>query len=297
MLSSGAASPRRNVTMLTKRVITSAVALPLVLVAVWFNSPVPWFALLMAAWAGASAIEFFRLSGTSRVPFLLYFGTAWTVLLVLAREPVIVSGLRPYLPQDISLLLITAAILLPLLWLLTYSRKNESFAAWAWMLAGVAYLGLLLGYFVALRDVVDGRNWVYLAFLGTFASDTAAFFTGRALGRHKLAPQISPSKTWEGSIGGLLGAALISLVFVPVSFGAVSNPLHIPGTGLFTLLAAGILVAVFGQLGDLVESLFKRNVHAKESGWLLPGHGGALDRVDSVAFAGVVVYYFVWLIR
>jgi phosphatidate cytidylyltransferase len=130
-----------------------------------------------------------------------------------------------------------------------------------------------------------GRNLVFLALATNFGSDTSAFFVGRALGRHKLAPNISPGKTWEGTIAGVFGAIIISLLFtmlIPISY--------------WQAIILGFLVSAFGQLGDLVESLLKRNMKVKDSGGLLPGHGGALDRMDSVVFASVVVYYYAKII-
>ena len=137
---------------------------------------------------------------------------------------------------------------------------------------------------MALRGLDSGRDWVFLALFITFASDTTAFFAGRAWGKHRLAPRISPRKTWEGAVAGVLGAIIASLALV-IFF---NLPLSHWQAGLL-----GLLVSVFGQLGDLAESLFKRNMGVKESGKLLPGHGGALDRIDSVVFASVVAYYFV----
>jgi phosphatidate cytidylyltransferase len=150
------------------------------------------------------------------------------------------------------------------------------------------YVGWLLGYAVALRGITDGRSWVFLALFCTFGSDTAAYFLGRAIGKHKLAPSISPGKTWEGAAGGLLGAMGVALLFLlptPVSLASYLT--------WWQAVIIGSIVSVFGQLGDLVESLFKRNVGAKDSGTLLAGHGGVLDRTDSVMFAVVVVYYWV----
>jgi phosphatidate cytidylyltransferase len=153
-------------------------------------------------------------------------------------------------------------------------------------MAGILYVGWLLSYLVALRGLDNGRNWVFFALFTTFASDTAAFFVGRALGKRRLAPQISPGKTWEGAIGGVFGAIIVSLFFI------LPTPLTLHlNWGQAILL--GLLVSIFGQLGDLVESLFKRNMGAKDSGRLLPGHGGMLDRMDSIIFAGIVVYYYV----
>ncbi len=160
-------------------------------------------------------------------------------------------------------------------------------------------MGWLLSYLVALRGLDsaqtplldEGRNWVFYALTITCISDSAAFFTGRAMGRHPLAPRISPGKTWEGTIGGLVGAAIISLFFI------LPTPLHLDFTWWAAILL-GLVVSVFGQLGDLVESLLKRNMGVKDASHLLPGHGGILDRIDSIVFASIVVYYYViWTIR
>ena len=113
-----------------------------------------------------------------------------------------------------------------------------------------------------------------------------AFFVGKLLGRHRLAPNISPAKTWEGAVGGVLGSILVSLFFV------LPTPLELP-LSYGQAIVLGLLVSVFGQLGDLVESLLKRNMQVKDSGNAIPGHGGFLDRIDSVIFAGVVVYYYI----
>ena len=178
--------------------------------------------------------------------------------------------------------------MLPLIWLLLRPQKEEAFTRWAWTIAGILYVGWLLSYLVALRGLDAGRDWVFFALFTTFASDTTAFFTGRAWGRHRLAPNVSPGKTWEGAIAGVFGAIVVSLVLVML----LSLPLN-----YWQAVLLGLVVSIFGQLGDLVESLFKRNMGVKESGKSMPGHGGFLDRMDSVAFAGVVVYYYViWAI-
>jgi phosphatidate cytidylyltransferase len=284
--------------MLKQRTITAAIGLPVLLAAVWFSRPVPWFTMLVVVVGGAGVVEFYRLSGVARVRSLLLFGTVWTVLAIAARDTSVLTGLGLSMrSEELALLLVTSATVLPLTWMLRRGPRNEAFANWAWCLAGIVYIGLLLGYFVALRQLDEGRNWVYFALLTTFASDTAAFFVGRAWGKRRLAPSISPSKTWEGSVGGLLGACLVGLLFVPATAPWGPNPLQLTVLNYGSAAVLALLVSIVGQLGDLVESLFKRNMGTKDSGRLFPGHGGALDRLDSVAFAGLVVYYFVWLIR
>ena len=265
--------------MLKKRVITGLCGIPLLIAIVWFGEP--WFTILVAIWGLLAVFEFYKMVAASKAPPLTYFGLIWTLLFILS----------PHFDYDtLTPLLLTSAVILPLTWLLVRPQKEGAFAGWAWTIAGLLYIGWLLSYLVALRGQPDGTNWVFLALFATFGSDTSAFFVGRALGKHYLAPSISPGKTWEGAIAGVLGAIIVSLLFIlptPLS-------LHL-NWGQAILL--GLLVSVFGQLGDLVESLLKRNMGVKESGKLIPGHGGFLDRIDSVVFAGVVVYYYmIWTI-
>lgn len=276
--------------MLKKRVITALWGIPLLVAVVWFGEP--WnptlFTVFVAVWALLAAFEFYRLVATSKVSPLTYFGLVCVLLFIVGRNPDVLSALEPHFDIDlITPLLLTATAVLSFVWLLARRQKEGAFAGWAWTMAGILYIGWLLSYLVSLRGLEDGRNWIFLALFTTFASDTAAFFVGRALGRHPLAPSISPGKTWEGAVGGVLGAVLVSLFFV------LPTPLSLnPYLNWGQAILLGLLVSVFGQIGDLTESLLKRNVGVKDSGTLIPGHGGVLDRVDSIVFAGVLVYYF-----
>jgi len=154
--------------------------------------------------------------------------------------------------------------------------------------SGVFYVGWMLSYWVNLRILEDGKGWVYLAILTTFANDTGAFFVGRAWGKHKLASAISPGKTWEGALGGLLSATMGAIIVF-----LILNLLSPLPLGYWQIILLGCLISLCAQLGDLVESLLKRNMEVKESGKLLPGHGGILDRFDSLIFVGAMVYYYV----
>ncbi len=276
--------------MLRKRLISALWSIPLLVAAIWFDKPLPWFTIFVAIYGVLAAFEFYRLVAASKVPPLAYFGLIWTLLFIVSRNSDLLSILKPHF--DLSLLtplLVTSGVLLSLIWSLLRRQKEKAFTGWAWTIAGIIYVGWLLSYLVALRGLDEGRNWVFFALFTNIASDTAAFFTGRALGRHRLAPQISPGKTREGAIGGILGSITVSLFFT------LPTPLSLDlNWGQAMLL--GLLVSIFGQLGDLVESLFKRNMGVKDSGRLIPGHGGVLDRMDSVAFAGIVVYYYALLV-
>jgi phosphatidate cytidylyltransferase len=267
---------------LKRRIITSVIGVPIVVAMVWFDQPIPWFTVLAALWGMGAVNEFYGIVQHSKdISPLKYFGIIWVLLFIVSPY----LSQIPYLNRvNITSLLFATAVIIPLIILLVRRGKENAFANWAWTVAGILYIGWLLSYFVALRNFPDGRGWVFLAILSTFGSDACAYFTGRALGRHKLAPYISPKKTWEGSAGGVVGAIVFSV--------AVTLFFHLPITWWGAIIL-GILVSVFGQLGDLVKSLFKRNMAVKDSGKVLPGHGGLLDRMDSLAFAGVLVYYFV----
>jgi len=269
--------------MLKYRVVTGAVGVPLVILAIWFGDPWPWFTLLIAAAALAGTYEFYKMANfDSREP-LLYLGLLCSLALVLSPH---------YRNPDVLPIVITATILISLIWLLCRPSKEGAFRNWAWTIVGALYVGWMLSHWLSLRGLEDGRNWVYLAILTTFANDTGAFFIGRARGKRKLAPAISEGKTWEGAIGGLICAILGAMVIA-----TVLNLISPFTFRYWQIILLGFLVGLFAQLGDLVESLLKRNMGVKESGNLLPGHGGILDRFDSLIFVGAVVYYYViWVV-
>ena len=272
--------------MLKKRVITALLGIPLLITIIWFGGELG-FTILVAIWGLLAAFEFYRMVAASKVPPLTCFGLVWTLFFILSRDSNLLSLLEPHFNLNLlTPLLLTSTVILSLSWLLLRRQKEGAFIGWAWTIGGILYIGWLLSHFVTLRGLDDGRNWVFLALFTTFASDTAAFFVGRALGKHHLAPHISPGKTWEGAIAGVFAAIVVSLLFT------ISTPLQLPLI-YWQAILLGLLVSVFGQLGDLVESLLKRNMGVKESGRLIPGHGGVLDRIDSVVFAGIVVYYYV----
>jgi len=154
-------------------------------------------------------------------------------------------------------------------------------------LLGLLYIALLLAHFVLMRKMDTGRFLILFTLVAVYFGDTTAFYIGRAYGKRKLAPRISPGKTVEGGLGAVAGS---------VAGAVLSKLLFFPQLPLLHALILGAAVGGIGQLGDLWESLLKRSAQVKDSGSLIPGHGGLLDRIDSVLFAAPLVYYYAWAI-
>ncbi|MEE9542540.1 MAG: phosphatidate cytidylyltransferase [Thermodesulfobacteriota bacterium] len=150
---------------------------------------------------------------------------------------------------------------------------------------GVVYVSLLLTHFLLLRESRDGHWWLLFALVIVWAGDTSAYYGGRRFGKRKLAPKISPNKTVEGAFAGIIGSMAAGVIFVQIF--SLSLP-------VFLTLLMGALAGGAGILGDLFESYLKRRAGVKDSGRLIPGHGGLLDRIDGTLFAVPVVYYFLF---
>ena len=175
---------------------------------------------------------------------------------------------------------IPSTVVAALLVFFVSSARQSAVAGFAVTLLGVAWVGGGLSYLMLVRDVQDGRLLIFTVLLTVFADDTAAFFVGRAIGRHRLAPAISPGKSVEGFIGGTIAG-------VAVTFFALYEQ-DVVSSGESLIL--GLVIAVAATLGDLFESAVKRDLGVKDSGTLLGGHGGVLDRVDSLLWAGPAAY-------
>lgn len=271
--------------MLIHRIITAVIG---IIIAIYVVNYGQWvFAaaaliLTLLAWHEFAAMARCRQIETAYwlglAGIALIWGTAW---LGNARETVAV------------VLLITFLILAKMV----FVPERFSLQDAAGTVAGVIYIGLSFAHLVLLRfadqslvmatkfgPLSAGAVYLWLAFVGTWSADTFAYFVGKNLGRHKLAPKVSPGKTWEGTIGGVAG----SVIGVTAMGAACTLPLGHSA-------AIGLLVGIIAPVGDLVESSIKRFCSVKDSGRLLPGHGGVLDRFDSVMFAAPAVYYYLQL--
>ncbi len=180
---------------------------------------------------------------------------------------------------SLTLLVVTTFIF----YLFSKHELNLVFSQIAITVLGCIYVASLFSYVGLMRALEHGVFWVFLVAGATFMSDTGAYFVGHAIGKHKLAPLVSPGKTIEGFVGGIVGSVLAA--FVCKFFFWQAFPTK-------ECILIGILIGVVGPLGDLSESLIKRSVNVKDSGQLIPGHGGLLDRVDALLFTAPLVYYY-----
>jgi phosphatidate cytidylyltransferase len=175
--------------------------------------------------------------------------------------------------------------------LVDYERGAEkSGSDFAITLGGVVYLGWIGSYLISLRQIADGRWWFLVAMPSVWLADSSAYFIGKWIGKHRLSPRLSPKKTWEGYIAGIIIGGLTGLGFTYIwKIGAGNMSSLDPQIGLIT----GLIISILAPLGDLGISMFKREINVKDTGNLLPGHGGALDRIDSWIWAGVIGYYVI----
>jgi phosphatidate cytidylyltransferase len=260
---------------LLTRTASAVVLLPVVLAAIFIGGEL--FFVLLALVLGLATFEFVQLMerGNFRPALLFSWGFAGIGLFV-ARDPN-EAWLRPAM---------TGLLGGALVWQIFQASRPAPTADWALTVVGGLYIGWMGGHLVALRQGPDGIKWLLMALVITWSADTGAYLVGSTWGRRKLAPRLSPGKTVEGTTGGWLtgvvvGALLAGLLDLGIEHG----------------LALGALIGVASPLGDLGISMIKRQVGAKDSGHLIPGHGGMLDRIDSILFTVVVGYYYVrWIV-
>ena len=253
------------------RVLVTIIGVPVVLYIVYLGN---WWLFGLAAFAALVALHELYVMARSLRPLVLA-GYAGALAALLGAE----LGGAEWMLGGFMLTLLLAF----LLYGIAETRQTATVTMSATIL-GVAWIALGLGHLLLLRDVPEhGRLAVFTVLIAVFADDTAAYLIGRLLGRHKLAPSLSPGKTWEGFVAGTIAA-------IAVAFFALYEQdfLTIPES-----IVLGAAVALAGAAGDLFESALKRDLKVKDSGQLLGGHGGMLDRIDSLLFAAVAAFYVV----
>jgi phosphatidate cytidylyltransferase len=269
---------------LVRRVAFAVVAIPLVLLLVWYGG-LP-LVLLLAIAGALGARELFDLAGRQGIRALRVYGLVSAgALAPITYAAVVTPNLRVTLLEAWPY---AAAVWFLTLLTLVLARRSPSekpLSAAAVTLLAVAYTSALPAFLVAIRhNRFPERSWagawlVFFPLVVTWVCDTAAMFGGRTFGGPKLAPSVSPGKTWSGSTAGLVGGTLMAPLFGGFVLPRVG--LEVP---VWQLVIIAALLSVIGQIGDLAESLFKREAGVKDSSTLIPGHGGMLDRLDSLYF-------------
>jgi phosphatidate cytidylyltransferase len=267
--------------MLRQRLLVAIVFVPIIFAVVAYGRWV--YPLMITIFMGLAAVEYGQLYRRANLRPALPLLVAGVVAFCAAR------GLFGF---DLAPAVLAAGILLSMTWhLIDYERGAASSGLdFALTVAGMLYLGWIGAYLISLRQLPDGEWWVLITLPSVWLADAAAFFVGQRWGRRPMAPRLSPKKTWEGYLAGvLMGAAS----------GAGMASLWRLGAGNLSTLTAvrglelGLVLGVLTPLGDLGISMMKREIGVKDTSGLVPGHGGVLDRTDSWVWAGVLAYYVV----
>lgn len=272
---------KKGMSNLAARVLTALVLVPLLLLLMFWERHEGWWAFTMLA-LGLASVELGGMTlrdsglGDRAVAVGSSLGVGAAIYWWLSSRPLLVA---------VSL---AAGLMLILLYVMLRPRDIEDAGK---RISGLVltflYGGLLFPFLALLKRLPHGSEWVLLTCSAIWLGDTGAYFVGRFAGRHKLYPKVSPKKTWEGAFGGLAASVVAGLA---------AHFWYLPQLGLLDAVAVTVPAGVLGQAGDLCESLLKRSYGIKDSGNLLPGHGGVLDRLDALVFAAPYVFAYAVLV-
>jgi phosphatidate cytidylyltransferase len=263
---------------MTVRIVSALIALPVVVALI--QTSVFTFLLLLGFVAAVCLYEFMDMTQAGDRPI--------TVALTALGLAVVIATALGGMSGSAAIPAMSAVVVLVLVLFLFRTGEMSTVASRASLaITGIGWAGGLLAATGCLRLLPEGEKWLYLACVLAWGSDTGGYFAGRFLGRHKLYEKVSPKKTWEGSVGGVIVATAGALALTRW-YGPAIDPMHV------AIVAP--IASVLGQLGDLAESLLKRSVGVKDSGKIMPGHGGLLDRVDALLFAGPALLAYAVLV-
>jgi len=259
-------------TMHVKRVITASIAI-LFLIGVIQYAPSWVFIILILFAALVSLNEFYSLMKPKISEKIVFYNYVLTVILFAS---ILINSHR-------YIAIFPFFVIFPLaFFIFTYPKNHHKMSDITNLIMGPFYICLPLVLLAIIAGLSQGRMWIFFILAVIFAGDTGSFYCGKFFGKHKLT-RISPGKTWEGTIGGLIANIACAGLFGYVSFTSLSA---------ISIMAVGIVIGISGQIGDLAESMLKRMSNKKDSGKILPGHGGMLDRIDSLLFAVPVLYIY-----
>jgi phosphatidate cytidylyltransferase len=263
--------------LFAQRLAVAAIAIPIIVVLVWVGGAA--FDIALAIVLAITAVEFFQMArGQWRTPMALATALAAGGLVFAADEG------YDWLVYGLAIVAVVSLVVL-----VATSDIEAGYLNWSAFTAAVVYVGFLGAHFALLRDADEGRYLVLFVLLGTYIVDSVAYAAGKTMGRHRFTPRISPGKTWEGTAACLL-LGPPALVLLALLLDIDWDTLEIVGVAL--------LFPAFAVAGDLAESVLKRSLQLKDTSQLIPGHGGLVDRIDSLLFtAALAFYWLVWVVE
>lgn len=289
---------------LLKRVLTAAVLIPIVLLSV-LRAPVPVVAFITAVVALLAIHELLKLSEAYAIrpfrwPTYIFVGLFFAIIAIPSATPLLSTS-------GFAFIVLSAAILAPFIFLSIGMLRSDLPTAFPAALVSsfaFAYIALPLACLVQLREQWQGAFYLLYLLLVVWAGDVFAYFIGKSIGRHRMSPSVSPHKTWEGAIASVAASVAVGLLMfhyaIPISSALLRAHLINLQDGVFNnqpslipIIALSIVLNIAAQLGDLVESLIKRGANVKDSGAILPGHGGMFDRIDALLFAAPVLWIYI----
>lgn len=256
-----------------KRILTSILGIPL-LIFILILGGIPLLVSLIII----ASIGLYELYKTFKITNKIYILT----------EIIISAGLLIIMYQFPNFILPYLVLTFIFHFIYQLITKKPSFETAILGFTGIVYISFLLGHILLFDKILYGNYLIWLIFIIAWLTDTFAYFTGIYLGKHKLCPSISPKKTIEGSIGGILGSLIICIIY-----GIYLNKIQNINIALLHYIILGVITSIISQFGDLTASLIKRNYGTKDFGNIFPGHGGILDRFDSILFTAPIVYYYI----
>ncbi len=292
---------------LLKRVLTAIVLIPTVLILV-LRAPAPLLALVTAVVALLAIHELLKLAEAYgfhpfRWPTYIFVGLFFLVIAIPSATPLLSTSGFTYIA-------LSAAVLAPFIFLSIGMRRADLASAFPSAMVSAfsfAYIALPLACLVQLREQWQGSFYLLYLLLVVWAGDVFAYFIGKSIGTHHMSPRVSPKKTWEGAAASVIASVVVGLLMFHYSLSISTALLHAhlidlrdgifnnQQPSLIPIIALSFVLNIAAQLGDLVESLIKRGANVKDSGALLPGHGGMFDRIDALLFAAPVLWcYTAW---
>ena len=287
-----------------KRVLTAVLLIPVVLVLI-LRAPVPVVAVIAAVVALLAIHEFLRLSEAysihpQRLPIYIFAGLFFALIAIPSATPLLSTS-------GFAWIALSTAILAPFIFLTIGMRRAElptAFPAALTSTFAFAYIALPLACLVQLREQWQGAFYLLYLLILVWAGDIFAYLVGKSIGRHRMSPRVSPKKTWEGAIASVAASVAVGFLMfhysLPISTALLHAHLIDLRDGIFNnqqpslipIIALSVVLNIAAQLGDLVESLIKRGANVKDSGSILPGHGGMFDRIDALLFAAPVLWIY-----